>query len=94
MDNIMTTYNAVLDTQTSAGVSIAAACKTNGVGRTTFYRTKCVAELEIVDETRFSNLQAGAKNLTELNKLCKTVLSATLLNKVMEMRRDGRLLRN
>ena len=94
MDNILATYNAVLETQTSAGVSIAAACKTNGVGRTTFYRTKSVAELKLVDEPRFATLQAGAKSLVELNSLCKTVLSVALITKVTGMRRDGRLLPN
>ena len=74
----MATYDAVLETQRS----------------TTFYRIKCVAELKIVDGTRYTNLQAGAKNLIELNSLCKTVLTTTLITKVAEMRRDGKLLPN
>ena len=66
MDNIMTTYDAVLETQKSTSVSIAAACKSNGVGQTTLSRTKCV------DETWNTNLQAGAKNL--INSSFETIL--------------------
>ena len=94
IDRIMSTYNAVLEIQKLTDVSISSACKTNGVGRTTFYRTKCLAELKLVDEARFSNLQAGAKSILELNTLCKNVLNVNYVTKVAEFRRDGRLLPN
>ena len=73
-----------------SGEHVVDACRNLGLGRTTFYNRKCIAELKQTCPKTLQELLLIEKRVAELNKLCKQKLEESPLKRVRsEMKRGS-----
>lgn len=73
--------------------SVEESCTKKGIGRSSFYQRRHIAEMMETDRATFDELAQDQKNLKELNKRCKEKLSSSPQKQnLSDLKKAGKLL--
>lgn len=78
----------------NSGSSLNVAIKSTGMGRTTFFKYRHLAELQLVNRTTYDELREQCATTSELCGLCRSTLAGdvTVYQKAKEMKENKKLL--